>query len=302
MRSSTTVWEIPGPLAVQEISVDNKTSIVVRRHGNPEGPRVVVSHGNGLSTDLYYPFWRLLVDDFDVIVFDLRNHGWNAIGSIKCHHVPAFSRDIDLVMEGIDHHFGHKPSIGIFHSISALATLISPLNGENFAARILFDPPACKADEFPVEFDTFTRTFSFLTRQLPEVFQSIEQVRKYLSFMPITKNVDSEVFELYAHTVLRKQKNKGSYARRCPRDYEAQVIDLTRLFAVIVDFDAISCPTKIIGPDPALPYAYVPSYNLNSFVTIDYEYIPQTSHFMQFEKPEHCVQITKNFLKKNRLI
>ena len=31
--------------------------VTLRRHGNPNGPRLVLSHGNGLAVGLYYPFW-----------------------------------------------------------------------------------------------------------------------------------------------------------------------------------------------------------------------------------------------------
>ena len=71
------VYGLPDPLATHEVQVDADTVIALRRHGNPNGPRLVLSHGNGLAIDLYYPFWSLLTDEFDVIVYDQRNHGWN---------------------------------------------------------------------------------------------------------------------------------------------------------------------------------------------------------------------------------
>ena len=61
--------------------MDDGNSIILRRHGNPAGPMLVLCHGNGLAIDLYYPFWSLLTEEFDVIVHDLRNHGWNTVGS-----------------------------------------------------------------------------------------------------------------------------------------------------------------------------------------------------------------------------
>ena len=60
MTASETVWEVPEPTAVHDVRVDDETVITLRRHGNPEGPRLVLSHGNGLAIDLYYPFWSLL--------------------------------------------------------------------------------------------------------------------------------------------------------------------------------------------------------------------------------------------------
>ena len=77
MSTAGTVWGIPEPLATGDVSLDDVTR--VRRHGNPSGSRLVLSHANGLAIDLSYPFWSLLADDFNLVVYDLRNHGWNTV-------------------------------------------------------------------------------------------------------------------------------------------------------------------------------------------------------------------------------
>ena len=134
--TSETGWEVPEPLSTHDVRVDDETVITLRRHGNPDGPRLVLSHGNGLAIDLYYPFWSLLADDFDLIVYDLRNHGWNSITSLQNHNIPTLVQDHDEVMDAIDLHYGDKPKVGIFHSVSALITLLSPRRGSDFAARV----------------------------------------------------------------------------------------------------------------------------------------------------------------------
>ena len=45
-------WDVPEPLAVCEVRAADGASIFVRRHGNPNGPRFVLSHGNGFSRDM----------------------------------------------------------------------------------------------------------------------------------------------------------------------------------------------------------------------------------------------------------
>ena len=74
--TNKTKWTLPEPLSICKVQVDDNTEIAVRRHGNSAGPRLVVSHGNGLTVDLYFPFWSLFMDDFDLMIYDLRNHGW----------------------------------------------------------------------------------------------------------------------------------------------------------------------------------------------------------------------------------
>ena len=43
------------------------------------GPRPFITDTSGLTADLYCPFWSLIDDEFDLIVHDLRNHGWNDV-------------------------------------------------------------------------------------------------------------------------------------------------------------------------------------------------------------------------------
>ena len=94
------VWVIPEPLSRREVRLDEDTVITLRRHGNPAGPRLVLGHGSGLAVDLYCPFWSLLTDDFDVIMYDLRNHGWNPVGPRERHNIPTLIRDHERILQG----------------------------------------------------------------------------------------------------------------------------------------------------------------------------------------------------------
>ena len=68
---------VPVPSETIDVALDDGATIRVRRHGNPAGPRLMVTHGNGFAADAYLPFWQLLTPDYDVLVFDFRNHGQN---------------------------------------------------------------------------------------------------------------------------------------------------------------------------------------------------------------------------------
>ncbi|MDE2752998.1 MAG: alpha/beta fold hydrolase, partial [Gemmatimonadota bacterium] len=123
--SSKAVWELPEPRSVCHVRHDDGSVTIVRRHGNAAGPRLLLCHGNGLAIDLYYPFWSLLVDDFDLLVYDLRNHGWNGIGDRGEHNVPNLVRDQEQVIDAVSATYGDRPTIGVFHSLSALTALLS---------------------------------------------------------------------------------------------------------------------------------------------------------------------------------
>ena len=228
MTALETVWEVPDPIAVHDVRVDDETVITLRRHGNPEGPRLVLSHGNGLAIDLYYPFWSLLADDFDLVVYDQRNHGWNTVTALDNHNIPTLVSDHDLIMEDIDRHFGEKPKIGVFHSFSALTTLLSRTKGSGFAARVLFDPPLCKPGRNYWDFEDAATRLASLARGRTYRFKTREQLVDLLGFLPSFGGVVPGLLELFAHTTLRESPDGQGYELRCPREYEAQIIGLCR--------------------------------------------------------------------------
>ena len=103
----------PEPSAMARARLSDGSVIVVRRHGNPDGPRVVFTHGCGFAADLYWPFWSLFADEFDVVVYDLRSHGWNETDrSAVAQHADARRRQPIRVLEAVDNTFGAKPTVG----------------------------------------------------------------------------------------------------------------------------------------------------------------------------------------------
>lgn len=294
---SEIVWNIPEPLATLGVDVDDETTITLRRHGNPEGPRLVLSHGNGLAIDLYYPFWKLLAEDYDLIVYDLRNHGWNSVSSQQNHTLPTMVQDHDRIIEAIDRHFGDKPKVGVFHSVSSLATLLSQGRGGEYAARVLFDPPLCKPGRGLQEFEEAASRLAFGIRRRTNRFSSPDDLANVLQFVPNFQNVAPGVFDLFARTTLRESRAGEGYELRCPPEYEAQIVEYAGAYAVLVDFDSLLSPIKVIGADPTLPYSYLPTLDPRDVYTVDYDFLPDTSHFLQFEQPENCVNTMFEFLE-----
>ncbi len=295
--TSEIVWELPEPLSTHDVRVDDDTVITLRQHGNPSGPRLVLSHGNGLAIDLYYPFWSLLTDDFDLIIYDLRNHGWNPVGNLQNHNVPTLAQDHDTILEALDSHYGPKPRIGVFHSISALSTLLSPNKGSNFAALVLFDPPLCKPGRSYKDFEDIAIRLAKMTRRRTNRFQTPQQLAELLTYVPNFQHMLPGVFDLFARTTLRERTDGEGYELCCPPEYEAQIIDYATPFAVLVDFQSLRCPTKVIGADPTLPYSYLPTLDLSDIFTVDYDFLPDATHFLLLEKPQECVNAMLEFIE-----
>lgn len=295
--SPETVWEIPEPLSTHDVRVDEDTLLTLRQHGNPAGPRLVLSHGNGLAIDMYYPFWSLLADDFDLIVYDLRNHGWNPVGPLESHTLPTLVQDSDKVLEAIDQRYGSKPKVGVYHSISALASLLSPAKGSNFAARVLFDPPVCKPGRSLQGFEEATSRLAQLTRQRTPRFQNQEELADIIPLLPHFQRVVPGFAELFVQTTLRERTGGDGYELCCPREYEAQIVEYAGAFAVLVDFDSQASPTKVIGADPTLPYSYLPTLDPSDVFTVGYDFLPDATHFLQMEQPQECVKVMREFLE-----
>ena len=296
MAAADAAWEVPQPLSTREVRMDDGTAIVLRRHGDPDGPRLVMSHGNGLAIDLYYPFWSLFTNDFDVIVYDQRNHGWNAVSTLDNHNIPTLVSDHDRVVGAIDRHYGNKPKVGVYHSFSALTTLLSPTKGSEFAARVLFDPPLCKPGRSYQDFEAAANRLAGFARRRTALIKSREDFEELLGIVPTFSRVAPGVIQLFTRTTLRESSDGQGYELRCPREYEAQIVEYASIYAVLVDFDSLLCPTKVIGADPILPFSYLPTLDLSDIMTVDYDFLPETSHFLQFEEPEQCAEATLEFL------
>ena len=296
MDPAETVWHVPEPDSAFDLRVDEDTGVRVRRHGNPSGPRLVLCHGNGLAIDLYYPFWSLLTDECDVIVHDLRNHGQNATGPRRSHTLPTLAADHDLVLEAVSAEWGRKPTVGVYHSVSALAALLAPSNGSKLAALVLFDPPLRKPGILHEEFDDAAIEQARRARNRSNHFRSKENFADLMGFAPTFDGVVAGVAELAAETTLREARAEPGYELRCPPEYEAQIIEYARLFAVLVDLLSFECPVKVIGADPTLPYSYLPSFDIDEMVGVDYDFLPDATHLMQLQKPAESVAAMREFL------
>ena len=97
-------------------------------------------------------------------------------------------------------------------------------------------------------------------------------------------------------TTLRAAADGDGYELRCPREYEAQIIDYAAVYSVAVDFESIACPVKVIGADPTLPFSYLPTQDFSDILNVDYDFLPESTHFMQLEKPRECAAALREFL------
>src|ERR1700730_8823508 len=92
---------IPKPHDVFDAVMAEGAIIGVGRNGAQGGPRLVLSHGNGLAIDGYFSFWGRLLDRYEVIVYDFRNHGENPLHHPANHQWKMFIQDHQAVRRAI---------------------------------------------------------------------------------------------------------------------------------------------------------------------------------------------------------
>ncbi len=299
-------WQVPEPVSTIRVPLDDGGGAIVRRHGNGSGPRLVLSHGNGLAIDLYLPFWSQLLDDFDVFLYDLRNHGWNGLGPLGSHNIPAFVRDQSRVLEAVDQNFGAAPKIGVFHSLSALISLLSlspvlssaEASANRFETLVLFDPPVFRPGMSERLFDERVERVAQHARKRQWRFESLDEFVAMLGRSQNHSRVPRSVLELMARTTLRKSADGECFELRCLPGYEAQIIEYTRSYSGLVNFADLPCPVKVLGADPTLPFAYLPTLDLADMEVIEYDFLPGATHFLQLEQPSKCVATVREYLAK----
>ena len=166
---------VPSPASALDVQVDDSVTIHVRRHGNPAGPRIIMTHGCGRAADTYFPFRKSLLDRYDLLLFDLRSHGWNQVSDQRAHNIRTFVNDYAAILRAVGQRFGENPAAGVFHSVSALIALLFQQMHAGFAGLVLFNPPVCPPGRDSSDMEPITRRLAASTLRRKERFESREE-------------------------------------------------------------------------------------------------------------------------------
>ena len=293
---------IPAPIGTLDIIGADGALIRVRRHGNPRGNRLIVSHGNGFAIDGYIAFWSRFLADFEIVAFDARNHGWNALADPPDHDYAHMARDLDHVREAAAAEFGAKPTAGLFHSMSAQAAMVTALeDGWRFDALVLFDPPNNPPEGHSVRgpmVEYLNKLVAWAGARRDRFADPDELARDYAATRAGRNWVEGSHRQI-AEAVLRPIG--GAWGLRCPRAREAsmykQGITLD-LWPKASDFVG---PIKLIGADPVRERPD-PTAQSNQALAqeggYDYLAMPGTGHLLQLEQPAACAAAVQEFLEE----
>ena len=299
-------FTVPEPAEVIELEMTDGAVIRVRRHGTPGATRLFICHGNGFATDAYYPFWGPLAQDYDLFVFDARNHGWNDRTHVNGHRYQQIAQDQETIHRGIDAHLGAGKSVGVFHSMSGRAAMKQATEvGWHWDAIALFDPPnmPLKGHWFYDKMMGFEHRLIDFALKRPESFESPEEYADNLASTPVPSRWVDGAVDLMARSLLKENPETGRWELSCRREYEAAIY----LEALTMDLwphgDQFDGPTIIIGADPELKGP--PTGLTNKIIceenNIPYAYVPETDHMLQIEDPEGCRRELIKFLDQHGL-
>jgi len=287
---------------VEAVTADG-VRLRLRRHGNPAGPRVFVSHGNGFAADGYFPFWRHFLDRFEVVVFDMRNHGHNPVGDPARHDYAHMAGDLDAVRAAAAAEFGEKPAFGLFHSMSAQAAMLYAMRtGGGFAALVLFDPPNVPPQPHSPVREKMLAYLARLTEWAANrraVFDDPGELAADYAATGAGRNWASDAHEMVARAVLRPGPD-GKWRLACPPAFESEMYAQGVTIGLWPARDAIPCPVKLIGGDPGRPRpspTALANQSLAQEHGYDYAAIPGTGHLLQLEKPKACAAAAIEFVQ-----
>jgi pimeloyl-ACP methyl ester carboxylesterase len=304
MKASSMHFDLPPPSMTFDVALDDGASIRVRRHGRPDGVRLMLAHGNGFAADAYFPFWQLLLADFDLLAFDFRNHGRN-VPVVPPHHTyEQFVRDLECVLRETKSRLGKKPTAGLFHSMSGRTAMKHAVEiGWCWDALVLFDPPNVPPPEHPAyeAMAAFEKRLTEWARQRRRQFGSIEELAEEYRQSRAAARWVPGAHELMARSVVRKCPEGEGYQLVCDPANEAAIYAQAMRLDLWPSAKEFGGPVKLIGCDPhSKGAAAIGAANqaLGTEGGYDYSFVEGSGHLLQIEKPQECVRLTIEFLSR----
>jgi pimeloyl-ACP methyl ester carboxylesterase len=292
--------ELPEPLKTVDAVMHDGAVICVRQHGNPGGPRLALSHGNGLAIDGYLPFWGPLRDRYELIVFDFRNHGQNPTHLLENHVWPNFIRDSHAIFDLIQSEFGPKRTAGVFHSLSAVtAASLSQQTGPRWDPLVLFDPPFYPPEDHPLVRNQLGDKDDLANRAARRTQRFRDPADLARQFAVRLAGWVPEGYELMARATLRHDTHAGDWMLACPREFESQAFRGNRNADAWLRMGQMPVAVKLICADPSVE-GQVPAQICAALAaatpSLDYTMLPGSTHFLQIERPLECVRLMEAFL------
>lgn len=295
--------DLPPPIETADAVMEDGAVIRLRRYGNAAGARLILCHGNGFATDAYYPFWRHLLGDYDLVIHDLRNHGQNPFHGSIGHNLHRFALDHEALRGAVSEHFGTKPTAGIFHSVSSLAAIVQTVTrGLVWDALVLVDPPLIPSPGHRLRENVFAAEIMLANwaMQRPDRFSEPGELAAIFRDTRAMSNWTEGTHDLLARGILRPED--GEWVLACPRELEASVYAEnahSTIWSMLPDLKPFADRIGFMSADPDLEGAK-PHAAIGRAVHDEFGYLTETvsgtGHMLQVERPQSCAETVRRLL------
>jgi pimeloyl-ACP methyl ester carboxylesterase len=243
-------FELPTPSMIFDVVLEDGAKIRLRRHGNADGVRLYFSHGNGFAADASFPYWQYLLANFDLLVFDFRNHGQNVPVVPPNHNYEQLTRDLERVIQAVKVRLGERPTAGLFHSMSARTAMKHAIEiGWRWDALVLFDPPNVPPPDHPLYPAMAAFEKRLVDWALHRRRRFVELAQEYLESRATARWVSGE-HDLMARSVLRKSPDGDGYELVCDPKNEAAIYAQALTLNLWPRASEFIGAVKLIGCDP----------------------------------------------------
>lgn len=291
----------------QLLEMPTKDGVVVRAQvfGPESAPRIIVSHGNGLAADGYASFWRPLTADYQVVVLDLRGHGRSDRGSLENHTWTQLVDDFGLLMRSIRDELGERKTFGAFHSLSSVVSLQHARQfGPVLDGLVLFDPPIIPPDGHPLQSAHVEEMLNLgrRVRRRRTHFDSWQELAEQIRRNGMYARCLPQACDELARALLRpvSDDEKDGWVLSCDPEHEANIFENNADTSLWHWLAHIDFPVKFLCADPAVP-GVQPSAPIGRQMaaefSLDYVCVPETTHFLQMERPDLCTELARDFCR-----
>lgn len=287
----------------QMVELSDGGRVAIRRWGGPKAERIVMSHGNGLAIDGFYEFAKLLMAEFEVVVFDMRSHGQSGPGEVMENPWPRFVKDIPEIYDSIQGHFGEKPTHGAFHSLSSIATLLAQSREpRGWRSLTLYEPPVPPVADADLleEFEAAHTELSRRTRARRRKFSGPERLVTSLRRSPTFGGIPDAVIERMAGAMLYHAGNdpEAPYELVCDPDMEANTFDIHLPREWWDAIGGVTVPVQVVvgttfGHD--LPVLIRSASFLAQSFGFETAAVEGGGHLMQMQRPQRCADHAVRF-------
>ncbi|MDP2356258.1 MAG: alpha/beta hydrolase [Beijerinckiaceae bacterium] len=288
---------MPSPDVMTVRSFDG-AALSLQRLRLADRPRLILSHGNGFAMGGYRVFWTLLAADFELVLFDLRNHGSSGATPIEAHTIGAMANDHVSVASACRDAFGARETFGVFHSVSAIAATLAGQAHNVWDGVVLIDPPLVSLDPEKGLVRSADERLAQYARNREKRFDSVRAYAALLAAGIGRYWVEGAALDM-AQSVTRAHP-EGGVELVCPGEYEARIYEQNGQTNSYAALGAMKDRVAILGADADAPRALHPA-RVSRVAAEDfglpYVAVAQTSHMLQIENPKVAAAALRGLLK-----